>query len=103
HLNVGPGTMDKTTNTSLGLNEDGKYAYLLNQTSSGKVAASSVYYVTMLLWVEGTDNECDNKTAGTNMTFSIKFAYDETEAINWATADLLGTSWAGTAKTLTVA
>ena len=39
------------------------------------VQLGTVYYVTLTIWVEGTDNECNDITTGTNMTFNINFAY----------------------------
>ena len=39
------------------------------------VQLGTVYYVTLTIWVEGTDNECNDITTGTRMTFNINFAY----------------------------
>lgn len=67
-------------------NENGKYTCVL---SNGNVAANNVYYVSMYIWVEGTDAECKNVTTGTAMTVKINFAYapKDTTNITWDFTD----------------
>ena len=78
-------------------NESGKYTCVLE---SGTVQANSIFYVNMIIWVEGTDAECDNSTTGTAMTFYINYAYAPSQstdiAWNWQNA-------AGTATAITFA
>lgn len=71
-LNTTNKTMTNTT--SANKNSNGKYTYALGSS----VAVDSVYYVTMTIWVEGTDNECDNITTGTKMQVKINFVYADT-------------------------
>ena len=59
-------------------NTSGKYTYALGSN----VAQDSVYFVTMKIWVEGTDNECNNITTGTAMQFKINFVFAETGTIS---------------------
>lgn len=70
------------------LNESGKYTYVLSGDDAS-VAANTVYYVDLTIWIEGTDDECDNSTTGTTMQFYINFAYAQTGEIawNWQTGD----------------
>ena len=67
-------------------NENGKYTCVL---SDGNVVANNVYYVSMYIWVEGTDAECKNVTTGTAMTVKINFAYapKDTTSITWDFTD----------------
>lgn len=57
-------------------NANGKYTYVLEQ---GTVSANSIYYVNMIIWVEGTDDECNNSTTGTSVKFNINFAYADAQ------------------------
>lgn len=88
-------TMDSGTNFAGGvgykpatdgaLNGSGKYIYVLSGEQTN-VVANTVYYVDMVIWVEGTDRECDNSTTGSSMKFLINFAYAEGDgeiAWNW--------------------
>ena len=68
----GAGGTGYTIDKDGALNASGKYTHILG---SGSVAANTVYYVDMIIWVEGTDNECNNSTTGTSMLFKINFAY----------------------------
>lgn len=54
-------------------NTNGKYTCVLE--GNGNVTAGQIYFVTMVIWVEGEDAECKNITTGTAMNFNIKFAY----------------------------
>ena len=88
-------TMDSGTNFNGGVgyteadgakNGSGKYTCILSGDKTS-VAANTVYYVDMVIWVEGTDRECDNSTTGSSMKFLINFAYAEGEneiVWNWA-------------------
>ena len=75
-------------------NADGKYAFYLEKANQegSSIAQGSVYFVTMLIWVEGTDNECNNATAGTGFEVKLNFVYSENDtAPDWK----FGT-WGGT-------
>ena len=61
-------------------NENGKYTCVLS--GNGNVTANNVYFVTMLIWVEGKDAECRNVTTGTAMTVKINFAYAPKDSTN---------------------
>ena len=68
-------TNNSTDNTK---NSNGKYKYALGSS----VAADSVYFVSMRIWVEGTDNECNNITTGTAIQFKINYVFAETGTIS---------------------
>ena len=75
-------------------NEDGKYAYYLGK---GAMQQGVVFFVTMYIWVEGTDKECVNATAGTGFGVGINFIYNaDSENLNFKTNELLGDDWTGT-------
>lgn len=63
-------------------NSTGKYTCVLEE---GSVAANTIYFVNMIIWIEGTDDECDNSTTGTAMKFNINFAYanENSTDIEW--------------------
>ncbi len=91
---------ESTADADANKNKDGKYAFYLEKASGegSSIAQGSVYFVTMLIWVEGTDNECNNATAGTGFEVKINFVYSENDtAPDWK----LGT-WNGTADESTL-
>jgi hypothetical protein len=53
----------------------GDFAFLIDHVAADGIASGSVYYVTIYIWIEGTDKECDNLTAGTTIDFSMQFIY----------------------------
>ncbi len=75
-LNTTTKAIAKDTGSS-NKNDSGRYTYAL----ASNVAENEVFFVTMYIWVEGTDNECNNITTGTAMQFKINFVYAETGAL----------------------
>lgn len=75
-LNTNTKVMSKSTaGTDDGAsNETGCYTCKLGSS----VTEGTVFYVTLTIWVEGKDNECNDITTGTNMQFNINFAYADT-------------------------
>lgn len=55
-------------------NDDGTYEFVI---SNAVVKAGSIYYITMEIWVEGTDAECIQETAGGGITLKMEFVYDK--------------------------
>lgn len=76
-LNPTTKTMTKGTDAA-NKNSSGKYTYALGSN----VGQDSVYFVTMRIWVEGNDKECNNITTGTAMQFKINFVFAETGNIS---------------------
>ena len=55
-------------------NENGTYEFVISNSS---VKAGSIYYITMEIWVEGTDAECIQETAGGGINLKMEFVYDK--------------------------
>ncbi len=55
-------------------NDNGVYNFFI---ASSEVNAGTIYYVTMEIWIEGTDNECSQDTAGGGFNLKIDFIYDK--------------------------
>ena len=55
-------------------NATGVYEYVLSDAS---VKAGTIYYITMEIWIEGTDAECIQETAGGGITLKMEFVYDK--------------------------
>ena len=53
---------------------NGNYQIVLDEFDAAQ-EAGAVWYVTIRIWIEGSDNECDNRTAGTGYTVDIEFVY----------------------------
>jgi hypothetical protein len=53
----------------------GDFAFLIDHAAGDGIASGSVYYITIYIWVEGTDKECDNLTAGTVIDFNMQFIF----------------------------
>ncbi|MBP3291209.1 MAG: hypothetical protein J6M26_02040 [Clostridia bacterium] len=67
------GQMDEGVATSVKA-ANGNYQIVLDEFDAAQ-QAGAVWYVTIRIWIEGTDNECDNRTAGTGYTVDIEFVY----------------------------
>ena len=55
-------------------NDNGAYNFYI---ASEAVNAGTIYYITMEIWIEGTDNECSQETAGGGFNLEIDFVYDK--------------------------
>ena len=55
-------------------NDNGTFSFYIANT---EVNAGTIYYVTMEIWIEGTDNECSQDTAGGGFNLGIDFVYDK--------------------------
>ena len=55
-------------------NDNGIYNFYIANSS---VNAGTVYYITMEIWIEGTDGECVQDTAGGGFNLKIDFKYDK--------------------------
>ena len=55
-------------------NNNGAYSFYI---ANAEVNAGTIYYVTMEIWIEGTDNECSQDTAGGGFNLGIDFVYDK--------------------------
>lgn len=55
-------------------NDNGVYNFVI---ANAEVNAGTIYYVTMEIWIEGTDNECSQDTAGGGFNLKIDFVYDK--------------------------
>jgi len=55
-------------------NDNGAYNFVI---ANAEVNAGTIYYVTMEIWIEGTDNECSQDTAGGGFNLKIDFVYDK--------------------------
>lgn len=81
-LNTNTKAMTKSTagSTDGASNANGCYTCKLGSN----VAEGTVFFVTLTIWVEGTDNECNDITTGTAMTFNISFAYADQQGADIA-------------------
>ena len=82
---------------------NGSYKITLD-SSATPISAGEVWYVTVVIWIEGTDAECKNFSAGTGFDVDIEFVYTKENA-----AETLDEKWEKTdyqydanAKELTV-
>lgn len=71
------------------------------EDGAAEIAAGEVWFVTVRIWIEGTDNECKNFSAGTGYDVNIEFIYtkETSEELVWESEDY---EYAGNAKELTV-
>ena len=63
--------------------KDGNYKFPI-EDSATPIDAATVWFVTVRIWIEGTDNECKNLTAGTGFTVEIEFVYSKDSAVDLA-------------------
>ena len=83
-------TMTKGAVTTV-LSADGSYQIQLEEGNTS-ISAGEVWYVTIRIWIEGTDNECDNRTAGTGFDVNIEFVYTKNDTDDFTYANDYGTS-----------
>ena len=82
---------DKGAYTYTGFIYNGYTAPTDGSGTATKVAAGTgekVFY--LLIWIEGTDTECTNTTAGSGMTINIAIDYTKLDNQNPVTADRMG-------------
>ena len=56
--------------------ENGLYQILL---STNPVDAGTIYYITIEIWIEGTDTECRQETAGGGVNLAMEFLYQKVD------------------------
>ena len=66
---------------------NGSYKITLD-SSATPIGAGEVWYVTVVIWIEGTDAECKNFSAGTGFDVDIEFVYTKENA-----AETLDEKW----------
>ncbi len=71
---VGSENFATTYSTDGEYNDNGTYNFYFANAS---VNAGTIYYITMEIWIEGTDGECVQDTAGGGFNLAIEFKYDK--------------------------
>ena len=69
--------MQTSTNSGYSGKESGGDYQITLADGTATIEAGEVWYVSVRIWIEGTDKECDNRTAGTGYTVDIEFVYAE--------------------------